>query len=134
LKILGYDVAENSGETVAGSAHNLRPWPKGVSGNPGGRPRKRLITDELVRLLQQEAPNTAGKTWAAAIAEVLLKQALNGDVRAIGEVANRVEGKPLQAMDLHLDPPADIQNLTEEELNQRIAELERELFPTMNGQ
>jgi hypothetical protein len=119
---------------VAGSVHNLRPWPKGVSGNPGGRPRKRLISDELERLLQQEAPSAAGKTWAAAIAEVLLAQALNGDVRAIAEVANRVEGKPLQAMDLHLDPSNDIQNLTEEELNQRIAELERQLFPTRNGQ
>jgi hypothetical protein len=36
---------------------NLKPWPKGVSGNPGGRPKKKAITEELERLLEEEAPN-----------------------------------------------------------------------------
>ena len=77
---------------------NLKPWPKGVSGNPGGRPKKKAITEDLERLLEEEAPNGDGKTWAATIAEALLKQAAKGDVRAITELANRIEGKPLQAM------------------------------------
>ena len=64
---------------------NLKPWPKGVSGNPGGRPKKKAITEELERLLEEEAPNGDGKTWAATIAEALLKQAAKGDVRAITE-------------------------------------------------
>ena len=118
---------------MGGRIQNLKPWPRGVSGNPGGRPRKRLITDELERLLQEEAPDKNGQTWATAIAEALLRQAITGDVRAIAELANRVEGKPLQAVDLHLDPSNDIQNLTEEELNERIVELERQLFPAVNG-
>ena len=41
-----------------------------------------------------------GKTWAAVIAEVLLNQARRGDVRAIAELANRIEGKPLQPVEL----------------------------------
>jgi hypothetical protein len=113
--------------TVAGRIQNLKPWPKGVSGNPGGRPKKRLISDELERLLQQEAPDASGKTCAAALAEVLLQQALKGDLRAIAEVANRVEGKPLQAVDLDVNSPEDIETLTDEELEKRIAELQDKL-------
>jgi hypothetical protein len=75
---------------------NLKPWPKGVSGNPGGRPKKKAITEELERLLEEEAPNSDGKTWAATVAEALLRQAAKGDVRAITELANRIEGKPAQ--------------------------------------
>jgi len=74
----------------------LKPWPKGVSGNPGGRPKKKAITEELDRLLEEESPNGDGKTWAVIIAEALLKQAAKGDVRAITELANRIEGKPVQ--------------------------------------
>ena len=48
---------------------NLRPWPKGVSGNPSGRPTKKLITSELERLLEREAPRVNGKTYAVVIAE-----------------------------------------------------------------
>jgi len=73
---------------VSDRTANLKPWPKGVSGNPGGRPKKKAITEELERLLEEEAPNGDGKTWAATIAEALLKQAAKGDVRAITELAS----------------------------------------------
>ena len=32
-------ITENSGGIVAGQTENPKPYPKGVSGNPGGRPR-----------------------------------------------------------------------------------------------
>jgi hypothetical protein len=82
---------------------NLKPWKPGESGNPGGRPRTKLITAELERMLEQEAPTADGKTWAAVIAEALLKKARQGDVRAITELANRIEGKARQTVDLELD-------------------------------
>ena len=53
------------------NSRNLKPWPKGVSGNPGGRPKMKPVTEELERLLQQEAPEKNGQTWAALIAERL---------------------------------------------------------------
>ena len=87
---------QNRGRTVSDRNANLKPWPKGVSGNPGGRPKKKAITEELDRLLEEESPNGDGKTWAVIIAEALLKQAAKGDVRAITELANRIEGKPVQ--------------------------------------
>jgi hypothetical protein len=102
---------------------NLKPWPKGVSGNPGGRPRKKLISSELERLLQEPSTDAPGKTWAAVIAEALLQQAAKGDIRAIGEIANRVEGKPLQAVDLDVNESGDLSDLTDEQMGQRLAEL-----------
>jgi hypothetical protein len=90
-----------------GHAQNLKPWPKGVSGNPGGRPKKKLVTDELERLLQVEAPDAGGRTWATVIAEALLHQARKGDVRAITELTNRIEGKPLQPVELSGDNDLD---------------------------
>ncbi len=121
-----YNLAENSGETVAGRIENLKPWPKGVSGNSGGRPKKKLITAELERLLEEEMPDSGGKTWAAAIAESLLRQALKGDVKAISELANRVEGKAIQAVNLDVNS-SNICNMTEEELGLRMNELLEEL-------
>jgi hypothetical protein len=87
---------------------NLKPWQPGQSGNPGGRPKKKPVTDELERLLEQEAPHAKGKTWAAAIAEALLKKARKGDVRAIAELANRIEGKPAQTAQVSLDVGAEV--------------------------
>jgi len=122
---------------------NLKPWPKGVSGNPGGRPKKKAITEELDRLLEEESPNGDGKTWAVIIAEALLKQAAKGDVRAITELANRIEGKPVQAMAVEgrpLDGLAEIieeartrvgrmsdEEMTTQEIRDKISQLQHEL-------
>ena len=92
------------------NSRNLKPWPKGVSGNPGGRPKTKPVTEELERLLQQEAPEKNGQTWAALIAEALVRRAANGDVQAIAEVANRLEGRPAQAVSLDVNP---LDNLAE---------------------
>ena len=64
---------------------------------------ERNTTGGLERLLAEEAPNGKGQTWATVIAEALLVQASKGDVKAISELANRVEGKPLQALSLNTD-------------------------------
>jgi hypothetical protein len=125
---------------VAGNEQNLKPWPKGESGNPGGRPKKKPITDELERLLQEQAPDASGRTWRAVIAESLLRQAAKGDVRAISELTNRIEGKPLQAVQLGADGGLEmlaeelekarkrmLGDVTEEELSSRLTRLEAEL-------
>ena len=83
-----------------GRTENLKPWQPGQSGNPGGWPKSKPLTDELKCLLSQEAPNAKGRTGASLIAEALLKKARKGDVRAIAELANRIEGKPRQAVEL----------------------------------
>jgi len=44
------------------------------------------------------------------IAEALVRRAANGDVQAIAEVANRLEGRPAQAVSLDVNP---LDNLAE---------------------
>ncbi len=75
----------------------------------------------------EQAPDASEKTWAAVIAEALLRRAVSGDVRAISELANRVEGKPLQAVDLDVNSSAEISKMTDEQLEQRMSELMEEL-------
>jgi len=95
-------------KTVAGGVENLKPFPKGVSGNPGSRPKTKPVTEELESLLQQEAPEKKEQTWAAEIAEAFVRRAATGDVQAIAEVANRLECGPAQAVSLEANPLDDL--------------------------
>lgn len=130
---------------MAGRVDNLKPWKPGVSGNPGGRPKTKPITSELVRLLQEKAPKGRGQTWATAIAQALLGKARKGDVRAIAELANRVEGKPFQAIEVDVDAGNDLAGalerarrrvaaMSDEELQRVNQQLEKELgVPAIEG-
>jgi hypothetical protein len=118
---------------------NLKPWPKGVSGNPGGRPKTKPLTGEIERLLEQEAPKGKGQTWARVIAEALLTKARKGDVRAIAELANRVEGRPFQSVAVDVGAQEDLAeaiargrqrvlaNMSDDEIRGRIRQLEAQL-------
>jgi hypothetical protein len=77
---------------------NLKPFPKGISGNPAGRPRKVLLSDALRRQLALAAPGTPEKTQAETIAAALIAEAVAGNVQAIHEVGDRSEGKVQQSL------------------------------------
>ena len=84
--------------------------------------------------MEQDAPRGSGKkAYAAVIAEALVGVARKGDVRAISELTSRVEGKPLQALSVGYEDP--VKDLTNEELEQRIRELEEQfqLTPRRTG-
>ena len=92
---------------------------KGVSGNPSGRPSMRPITDALRDSLLRVDPKT-GKTNARKLADVIVRKALRGDIRAAVLVWERIEGKtpfPLQ-LSGQLDRPR-----TREEVILRIREI-----------
>lgn len=115
-----------------GRTQNLKPWAKGVSGNPGGRPKRTPLADACRELLSKPAPDDpSGRSYAEAIAEQLGKKALAGDIHAAREIADRAEGKARQAMELSGPEggPMDLWNMTDEQLEQRhkelLAELER---------
>jgi hypothetical protein len=74
---------------------NLRPWQPGQSGNPGGRPKKKLIDEALAELLEAQDSAEAGE-----LAKVLLAKAKDGDVRAAQLIAERTQGKPNQKVEL----------------------------------
>ncbi len=81
----------------SGGRATLKPWPKGVSGNPGGRPRGRSVSARLRALLEGTAvggkPLPDGKAVANLVAEVILTHALKGDPRFVALLLDRVEGK-----------------------------------------
>lgn len=83
-------LTQNSEETVAGRTQNLKPWPKGVSGNPGGRPKRKPIEEALLAALTPAE--------AQAVAKALIWQAKRGNVRAFDSLADRVDGKVPQAV------------------------------------
>jgi hypothetical protein len=90
---------------------NLIPWVKGQSGNPSGRPKRLPISDALRDLLDRRLNDdeTAAKprkrrmTVAEKMADQLARRALHGDVEALREIANRVEGKPTQRIEVAPD-------------------------------
>lgn len=69
------------------------PWQPGQSGNPSGRVRSKPFSEALNRALAQGDPERLRR-----LAEVLLDKAADGDMAAIKEVADRLDGKPAQSL------------------------------------
>ncbi len=79
-----------------------KQFPKGVSGNPNGRPKLTRLTDALREQLAEAMPGAPERTIAEQIARTLIREAIGGNVQAIREIGDRTEGKPKQAIDLDL--------------------------------
>lgn len=94
------DEPQSGGENTVRNTAGLRPpWQSGQSGNPGGRPRKKLITAAYEEMLAQLVPgDKEGRTFAQAIAFAMVREAVKGKVNAAAEIADRVEGKTLQQL------------------------------------
>ncbi len=92
---------------------------KGSSGNVRGRPKEAILTKEIRQQLNNLRED--GKTNAQAIAESMIERAVKGDVRAADLIFNRIEGKPLQTVDLDLSIANDWQTTLE---NYDISEVE----------
>jgi hypothetical protein len=110
-------------------ARYKKDFVKGVGGNPSGRPKRHPISDALRNLADLKYyPKSAklkhGATYAEAAAFQAFLDAIRGDVKALNEVADRIEGKPSQRIELSgVDdaPPiqinsVDISKLSKDEL------------------
>jgi hypothetical protein len=75
-----------------GRATQFKP---GQSGNPGGRPKTLPITEHLREVLSRLDKKT-GKEIALLMAEKAVDLAKNGSIHHLREIADRVEGKPVQ--------------------------------------
>jgi hypothetical protein len=76
----------------------------GQSGNPGGRPKSaKLLRDALLVELKKSVD---GVELIQLVAQKLVELAMAGNVAAIKEIADRVDGKVPQAIigDAELDP------------------------------
>jgi hypothetical protein len=71
----------------------------GQSGNPTGKPKQKPFTDALNMALRDDANGPERKlTKMDLVASALLSKAIDGDVPAIKEVADRIQGKVPQAL------------------------------------
>jgi len=68
-------------------------FPKGVSGNPKGRPKLPDLKEAIAKILSEEKD---GHTALDAILAALRAKAAKGDVRAAQELLDRGFGKALQ--------------------------------------
>lgn len=79
---------------------NLKPFKKGESGNPNGRPKKLPALDELLSEIMSEEAGQTGMTAAKAILLRLRAMAMKGDIRAIQLMLDRSYGKAKETIDL----------------------------------
>jgi hypothetical protein len=95
-------------------------WKPGQSGNPGGRPKRKPLTDAYAALLDKPIPPDMARqlkldestTYAQVIAISLVREAVKGKVQAAAEVADRVEGKITQPISGPEGGAIPIANLT----------------------
>lgn len=85
------------------------PFEAGKSGNPeGGKPgpkKGKLFKDALSIAIHR---TDGDKTKLAQLAEALVEKAISGDVPAIKEVADRLDGKATQPIGGDDDAPLNI--------------------------
>jgi Family of unknown function (DUF5681) len=92
----------------------------GESGNPSGRPKNDKAR-EIARAIFEQNPE--------AIYQAMGKALLNGKTGAFRELAERAYGRVPQALEIAGPDggPVEYQNLTEQQLNDRIGEVQDEL-------
>lgn len=84
------------------SLANLKPFPKGVSGNPAGRPKAVTLSEAYRQQLAAQKTEGDESTYAEVIAKMVCEEAAKGNVMAAREIADRTEGKPKQAIDVDM--------------------------------
>jgi hypothetical protein len=97
----------NNGRNAAGQFVPGHPWrfPKGTCPNPRGRRAGQSLTDVLqarIKLVPREMkPGVKDRrTNMERVVDELIAQACFGNVRAISEIFDRLEGKPRQSVSI----------------------------------
>lgn len=84
-----------------------KPFPKGVSGNPAGRPPKGQTITDAIRSMMGEKPEIK-----KALTQKILQMALEGDIAAIRMLWNYLDGMPKQLIEIN-DPQKEIAEMKE---------------------
>lgn len=119
-----FDPFDSPANSQSNSADRLVPyrWPKGVSGNPKGRPKETPFTTAL-KELAEENPEAV-----RAIAETMFDAAKNGvpfcnPVLAAKFITERIEGKPVQPISGPEGGPVQVEYGTREHNATKLREL-----------
>jgi hypothetical protein len=89
---------------------NLKPFPKGVSGNPAGKPKgtehSKTRLKRILDLVQKKKNPITGHEEEFTVLELMdmqmIAKALRGDQKAYQEVIDRLEGKPKQTSEVEV--------------------------------
>ncbi len=121
---MNYDkLAGNSTETVRKVVG--RPFPKGVSGNPSGRPPKSLYQRKMEEVFNN--PQVVEKLIKASIATMTNPRAMVAGVMERRNNQERVDG----AVKQEIEVSGELRNMTDEEIQER---LQRVLEPNGHKQ
>ena len=82
-----------------GNSGNLRPFKKGQSGNPNGRPKKINTIPDILRKIGDEEGTQDGKSKLDVIMNKVFQFALEGKPWAVQFIADRTEGKALDRIE-----------------------------------
>jgi hypothetical protein len=82
-----------------GNSGNLRPFKKGQSGNPNGRPKKINTIPDILRKIGDEEGTADGKSKLDVIMYKVFQYALEGKPWAVQFIADRTEGKALERIE-----------------------------------
>jgi hypothetical protein len=103
-------MAENSHENSRNKAAHLKQfcWPKGVSGNAGGRPKKRPVSERYAIVAELPLPENirrkmglpVGATYADAGAIGTFLAMMEGKHGAAREIREAIEGKASQRIEV----------------------------------
>jgi hypothetical protein len=98
------------------------PFKPGVSGNPKGRaPGKHNLHSQKIWQEVGEQLNTeTGKTKYQELVELVMQQALAGDIRSQELYFERVDGKAAQTLTVVPEAPRPLPALSKEELRENI--------------
>lgn len=91
--MMGLPASANNEKTKRRPPHL---WPKGVSGNPSGRPKKKPITEMFEKLLEDTGNM---ELVAKAVMETLQSKGM-AKVLLLDKMADRVEGKVKDELDV----------------------------------
>jgi hypothetical protein len=72
----------------------------GAKANPNGRPKSEWTWAGVLKKALEEAPEGDPRQYKELIAESLRLKAIEGDVQAIKEFGDRIDGKPKQSLDV----------------------------------
>ena len=98
------DKQRNNSEAENKRLANLKPFKPGQSGNPKGRPKSITLSEAYRKMLAQvDESDPQRRTRAEVLAEEMYLKAKMGDVAALREIADRVEGKAKQTVTISME-------------------------------
>jgi len=105
---------------------NSKPFKKGQSGNPKGRPKgarsRKTIVREWLELIQTETNPITGQKEKLSQADLItaaqIKKALTGDTNAFKELMDSGYGKNEDKIEMKTDPLKGIFDEVDEQINE----------------